>query len=275
MGMRSTACRLHCLLFEPCCGAAWSLFAELFVWEDDNNRTIRFTNARSDGFMKKFDGAWNVQPFTQQTLDKIYKHNVQQQQQDQHKHQWLSPAGVLAAFQQRGCPFMRASVASGVLPRWCIGDEAQLSALFTCLAALLCSLANSTSLTLLLIEKYQILLFSQCRALNMSMMSCVPVPLVFLCWFFVRAGLHVGGPDKLSTLVTLEQAVAPRVTPPGPVAHLVRGLCARVVQNLMADLRQEVHRRQELEPGDDLQVLLDSWPVVYSSGFTLCLISRR
>jgi hypothetical protein len=79
---------------------------------------------------------------------------------------------------------------------------------------------------------------------------------------FVPAGLHVGGPDKLSTLVTLEQAVAPRVTPPGPVAHLVRGLCARVVQNLMADLRQEVHRRQELETGDDIQGLLDSWPVV-------------
>jgi hypothetical protein len=101
------------------------LFAELFVWEDDNHRTIRFTNARSDGFMKKFDGAWNVQPFTQQTLDKIYKHNVQQQQQDQHKHQWLSPAGVLAAFQQRGCPFMRSSVASVVAG--CIGDEAASS----------------------------------------------------------------------------------------------------------------------------------------------------
>eukprot|EP00775_Hariotina_reticulata_P013383 gene13383-13510_t len=137
---------------------------ELFVWEDDNARTIRFTNARSDGFMKKFDGTWNVQPFTQQTLDTIYKHSVQQQQQHlQHKHHWMSPAGALAAFQQR---------------------------------------------------------------------------------------LHIGGADKLSTLVTLEQALAPRVTPPGPVAHLVRGLCARVLQNMMADLRIEVQRRQELEEGN-------------------------
>jgi hypothetical protein len=28
--------------------------AELFVWEDDNARTICFTNARNDGFMRKF-----------------------------------------------------------------------------------------------------------------------------------------------------------------------------------------------------------------------------
>lgn len=46
---------------------------ELYVWEDDVARTIRFTNARSDGFMQKFDGTWHVQPFTQQTLDSIYK----------------------------------------------------------------------------------------------------------------------------------------------------------------------------------------------------------
>jgi hypothetical protein len=29
--------------------------------------------------------------------------------------------------------------------------------------------------------------------------------------------------------------------------HLVRGLCARVLQNMMADLRKEVHRRSQLE----------------------------
>jgi hypothetical protein len=28
--------------------------------------------------------------------------------------------------------------------------------------------------------------------------------------------------------------------------HVVRGLCARVLQNMMADLRKEVHRRQQL-----------------------------
>jgi len=48
-------------------------FAELYVWEDDVERTIRFTNARSDGFMSKFDGTWHVHPFTQHTLDTIYK----------------------------------------------------------------------------------------------------------------------------------------------------------------------------------------------------------
>jgi hypothetical protein len=70
--------------------------AELFVWEDDNARTIRFTNARNDGFMKKFDGTWNVQPFTQSTLDSIYRPDQQQQQ-----HGWLKPGAALSALQQR------------------------------------------------------------------------------------------------------------------------------------------------------------------------------
>lgn len=71
--------------------------AELFVWEDDNERTIRFTNARSDGFMKKFDGVWHVQPFTQQTLDSIYKKQPQQQES---QHQRFHPAAALAGIQR-------------------------------------------------------------------------------------------------------------------------------------------------------------------------------
>jgi hypothetical protein len=47
-----------------------------------------------------------------------------------------------------------------------------------------------------------------------------------------------------TTLVTLEQALAPRVTPPGPMQGLVRGLCGRVLQNMMADLKTELERRQ-------------------------------
>eukprot|EP00879_Flechtneria_rotunda_P013036 GHRR01013615.1.p1 GENE.GHRR01013615.1~~GHRR01013615.1.p1 ORF type:complete len:195 (+),score=83.58 GHRR01013615.1:510-1094(+) len=48
-----------------------------------------------------------------------------------------------------------------------------------------------------------------------------------------------------AALVTLEHAIAPRAKPPGPVSHLVRGLCARVLQNMMEDLRQEVARREQ------------------------------
>ncbi|KAF8065845.1 OCT4 [Scenedesmus sp. PABB004] len=136
---------------------------ELFVWEDDTARTIRFTNARSDGFMKKFDGMWVVQPMTQDTLDRIYKAQpaaaAAAAQAQAQRHHWLSPAGALSALQQR-------------LP-------------------------------------------------------------------------HGRQPEQAS-LVTLEQALAPRARPPGPVAHLVRGLCARVLQNMMADLRSEVHRRAAL-----------------------------
>jgi hypothetical protein len=62
------------------------------VWEDDIARTIRFTNARSDGFMSKFDGTWHVQPFTQQTLDSIYKGGAAaagQQPLQEKGHNWL------------------------------------------------------------------------------------------------------------------------------------------------------------------------------------------
>lgn len=34
--------------------------------------------------------------------------------------------------------------------------------------------------------------------------------------------------------------------PIGPVAHLVRGLCGRVLHNMMEDLRAEVTRREQL-----------------------------
>ncbi|KAF6254530.1 hypothetical protein COO60DRAFT_311664 [Scenedesmus sp. NREL 46B-D3] len=135
---------------------------ELFVWEDDNARTIRFTNARKDGFMQKFDGTWNVQPFTQNTLDSIYRPD--QQQQHQQQHGWLNPGSALSALQQR---------------------------------------------------------------------------------------LQHGSGQDCSTLVTLEQALAPKARPPGPLMHVVRGLCARVLQNMMADLRKEVHRRRQLEAAED------------------------
>ncbi|KAG1662757.1 hypothetical protein FOA52_006782 [Chlamydomonas sp. UWO 241] len=39
----------------------------LDVWEDDVARKIRFANAQ-EGFMKKFEGTWHIQPFTNQTL---------------------------------------------------------------------------------------------------------------------------------------------------------------------------------------------------------------
>lgn len=44
--------------------------------------------------------------------------------------------------------------------------------------------------------------------------------------------------------MTLEQAVAPRATPPRPLLKLVRGMCARTVTNMMADLQAEVDRRR-------------------------------
>ncbi|PNW88525.1 hypothetical protein CHLRE_01g033150v5 [Chlamydomonas reinhardtii] len=43
----------------------------LHVWEDDVAKTIRFQMAKP-GMMQKFDGCWEVKPFTQATLDAIY-----------------------------------------------------------------------------------------------------------------------------------------------------------------------------------------------------------
>lgn len=45
--------------------------------------------------------------------------------------------------------------------------------------------------------------------------------------------------------MTLEQAIAPRVMPPGPLMRVVRGMCARTISNMMADLQQEIQRRRE------------------------------
>jgi hypothetical protein len=47
--------------------------------------------------------------------------------------------------------------------------------------------------------------------------------------------------------VTLEQVVTPRVMPPGPLLRMVRGMCARTVGNMMADLQTEVDRRRASE----------------------------
>ena len=44
--------------------------------------------------MKKFDGSWHVQPFTQDTLDEAYH--------QEHKHTpWQGAAMALAAIQKR------------------------------------------------------------------------------------------------------------------------------------------------------------------------------
>ncbi|KAF5840412.1 hypothetical protein DUNSADRAFT_16789 [Dunaliella salina] len=41
---------------------------DLLIWEDDKARTIKFKTAR-EGFMKKFDGAWHVQPYSRQAIE--------------------------------------------------------------------------------------------------------------------------------------------------------------------------------------------------------------
>lgn len=59
------------------------------------------------------------------------------------------------------------------------------------------------------------------------------------------AGLHIG-PHATKSLVTLEQAVAPKALPPSAIQSVIRGLCARQVQSMMEDLRKEAGRRGEL-----------------------------
>ena len=61
------------------------------------------------------------------------------------------------------------------------------------------------------------------------------------------AGGGGGGGSGAASLVTLEQAIAPRVTPPGPLMRMVRGMCARTVANMMADLQAEIARRRARE----------------------------
>jgi hypothetical protein len=53
--------------------------------------------------MKQFDGRWAVQPFTQATLDHIYRPH--QEEQQAHAHGWFNPASALSAISARewGC----------------------------------------------------------------------------------------------------------------------------------------------------------------------------
>jgi len=70
----------------------------LLVDEDDNERTIRFANAKQ-GFMKAFDGTWHVQPFTQRSLDDVASGQHLSGQQQRHKlPPWMNPAaGIMGA----------------------------------------------------------------------------------------------------------------------------------------------------------------------------------
>ena len=47
----------------------------LFVWEDDIHRKIRFCNAK-EGFMKRFEGGWHIQPFSEKTLKELSQNQV-------------------------------------------------------------------------------------------------------------------------------------------------------------------------------------------------------
>ena len=47
-----------------------------------------------------------------------------------------------------------------------------------------------------------------------------------------------------TTLVLLEQKLAPRLTPPRPVQPLVRALCGRTLQHMVHDLKEELGRRE-------------------------------
>jgi hypothetical protein len=80
------------------------------------------------------------------------------------------------------------------------------------------------------------------------------------------AGLHHGNSQDCSTLVTLEQALSPKARPPGPLMYVVRGLCARVLQNMMADLRKEVHRRQQLADAAERDAAADAATAGYAKG---------
>ncbi|GLC43298.1 hypothetical protein PLESTB_001343400 [Pleodorina starrii] len=62
-----------------------SFETHLHVWEDDNERTIKFQMARP-GMMQKFDGCWRIKPFTQETLDSIYHPERLQGRPPHHHH---------------------------------------------------------------------------------------------------------------------------------------------------------------------------------------------
>lgn len=55
--------------------------------------------------------------------------------------------------------------------------------------------------------------------------------------------------EASSSLVTLDQAILPRATPPAAMTKIVRGLCGHQLRVLMEDLRTEVQRRQQQAAG--------------------------
>ncbi|KAI8467121.1 MAG: hypothetical protein J3K34DRAFT_524027 [Monoraphidium minutum] len=133
---------------------------QLLVEEDDRARTICFKNAKDGGFMRVFTGRWEVSPFCQETLNRMYAPEEQQPRRG-----WLHPARALGAMQHR------MSEGGGRAAR------------------------------------------------------------------------------REASLVTLEQVLAPRILPPGPLMRMVRGLCARTVINMMTDLKAEIARREEAAAG--------------------------
>ncbi|KAG2444777.1 hypothetical protein HXX76_001520 [Chlamydomonas incerta] len=65
----------------------------LYVWEDDVAKTIRFQMAKP-GMMQKFDGCWEVKPFTQATLDAIYNPDKAAAAAAHHHHNPFGPQGL-------------------------------------------------------------------------------------------------------------------------------------------------------------------------------------
>ncbi|KAG2448948.1 hypothetical protein HYH02_005704 [Chlamydomonas schloesseri] len=68
----------------------------LYVWEDDVAKTIRFQMAKP-GMMQKFDGCWEVKPFTQATLDAIYNpEKAAAKAAAHHHHNPFGPQGLFS-----------------------------------------------------------------------------------------------------------------------------------------------------------------------------------
>lgn len=68
-----------------------SFITKMVVVEDRHHNTIEFRQI-SPGFMKRFEGKWEVQPFTQATLDEVYDVH--------HTHPFLGLRKVAASVQQ-------------------------------------------------------------------------------------------------------------------------------------------------------------------------------
>lgn len=71
-----------------------SFLTRLRVEEDHTNHTVVFRQL-SPGFMKAFEGRWQLSPFTQETLDEVFD--------TQHKHKWLGLRKALAAVEHGRC----------------------------------------------------------------------------------------------------------------------------------------------------------------------------